>query len=57
MTQRIRVEPATCSIGAELIGADLADASRDDALFAEIHAQLLEHKVLFLESQHSEAHA
>jgi hypothetical protein len=27
----IRVEPATCAIGAELSGVNLGDASRDDA--------------------------
>ena len=30
---------------------NLGDASRDDALFAEIRALLLEHKVLFLRDQ------
>ncbi len=49
---RIRVEPLTCAIGAELIGADLGEASRDDALFAEIKSLLLKHKVLFLRDQH-----
>ena len=47
----IRVERLTCSIGAALGGVDLGDASRDDALFAEIRSLLLEHKVLFLENQ------
>jgi taurine dioxygenase len=47
----IRVEPLTCAIGAELHDVSLGDASRDDALFAEIKALLLEHKVLFLEDQ------
>ena len=36
----IRVEPMTCTIGAELGGVNLGDASRDDALFAEIRALL-----------------
>lgn len=48
----IKVEPLTCSLGAELSGVDLGDASRDDALFAEIHALLLKYKVLFLRDQH-----
>jgi len=48
----IKVEPLTCSLGAELSGVDLGDASRDDTLFAEIHALLLKHKVLFLREQH-----
>jgi len=51
MAQRIHVEPATCSIGAELIDFDLGQAARDDALFAEVRALLLQHKVLFLEDQ------
>jgi taurine dioxygenase len=47
----IRVEPLTCAIGAELLGVQLSAASRDDALFAEIRALLLRHKVLFLRDQ------
>ena len=47
----MRVEQLTCSIGAELFGVSLGDASRDDGLFAEIKALLLEHKVLFLRDQ------
>ncbi len=47
----MRIEPLTCAIGAELIGVNLGDASRDDALFAEIKAALLQHKVLFLRDQ------
>ena len=47
----IRVEPLTCAIGAELLGVQLSAASRDDALFAEIRALLLRHKVLFLRGQ------
>ncbi|WP_438044658.1 TauD/TfdA dioxygenase family protein [Sorangium sp. So ce128] len=47
----IQVEPLTCTIGAELRGVSLADAARDDALFAEIKALLLKHRVLFLRDQ------
>ena len=47
----IRVEPLTCAIGAELFGVRLGDAVRDDALFAEIRALLLQYKVLFLRDQ------
>jgi taurine dioxygenase len=47
----MRIERLTCSIGAELIGVSLADAARDDALFAEIKQALLRHKVLFLRDQ------
>ena len=47
----MRVERLTASIGAEISGVNLGDAARDDALFAEIRAQLLTHKVLFLRGQ------
>jgi alpha-ketoglutarate-dependent taurine dioxygenase len=47
----IKVEPLTCSIGALLDNVSLGDASRDDELFAEIRALLLQHKVLFLHDQ------
>jgi taurine dioxygenase len=47
----MKVEQLTCSIGAELIGVNLADAVHDASLFAEIEAQLLQHKVLFLRDQ------
>ncbi len=47
----MRIEPLTCAIGAELIGVNLGEAARDDALFAEIKAALLRHKVLFLRDQ------
>ena len=47
----MKIEPLTCAIGAELTGVNLADAARDDGLFAEIKAALLKHKVLFLRDQ------
>ncbi|GGD72325.1 TauD/TfdA dioxygenase family protein [Caballeronia grimmiae] len=47
----MRVEPLTCSIGAELTGVSLADAIHDDGLFADIRAALLAHRVLFLRDQ------
>ena len=47
----IKVELLTCSIGAELFGVNLGEASRSDTLFAEIRALLLRHKVLFLRDQ------
>jgi taurine dioxygenase len=47
----VRVEKLTCSIGAELIGVNLGEASRSDTLFADIKELLLEHKVLFLRDQ------
>jgi taurine dioxygenase len=47
----MQVEQLTCNIGAELIGVNLADAIHDTGLFAEIRAQLLKHRVLFLRDQ------
>jgi taurine dioxygenase len=47
----IAVEPLTCALGAELKSVRLADAARDEGLFAEIKALLLKHKVLFLRDQ------
>ncbi|WP_166362094.1 TauD/TfdA dioxygenase family protein [Pseudomonas akapageensis] len=47
----MRVEQLTCSIGAELIGVNLADAIHDDGLFAEIRAQMVKHRVVFLRDQ------
>jgi taurine dioxygenase len=47
----MRIEPLTASIGAELVGVNLAHAIRDDGLFGEIRALLLKHKVLFLRDQ------
>ena len=47
----IRVEPMTCSIGAELGNLNLGDAAHDAELFAEIKALLLQHKVLFVRDQ------
>jgi taurine dioxygenase len=47
----VKSEPLTCRIGAELSNVSLADAARDDALFVEIRALLLRHKVIFLRDQ------
>lgn len=47
----MKVQRLTCSIGAELSGVNLGDASRDAALFSDIRGLLLEHKVLFLGDQ------
>ena len=47
----MQVIPLTCALGAELKGVKLADAARDDALFAEIRQALLQHKVLFARDQ------
>ena len=43
--------PMTRNIGAELTGVHLGDASRDEGLFREIKALLLQYKVLFLRDQ------
>ena len=42
----IRVEPLTCSIGAELGNVNLGAAAEDDLLMAEIRALLLKHRVV-----------
>jgi len=47
----MRIEQMTCAIGAELLDVNLGDAVRDDSLFQEIYAALLQHKVLFLRDQ------
>ena len=47
----MRIEKLTTHIGAELVGVDLAKAKSDNALFDDIKAALLEHKVLFLRDQ------
>ena len=47
----IKVEPLTCTIGAEIANVNLGDASRDPALVAEIRALLLKHKVVFFRDQ------
>jgi taurine dioxygenase len=47
----MEVAPLTCAIGAELKGIHLGDAARNDRLFEDIKALLLQHKVLFLRDQ------
>jgi taurine dioxygenase len=47
----IRVEPLTCAIGAEISNVSLADVLADEALFAEIRALWLKHRVLFFRDQ------
>ena len=47
----MKIEKLTQHIGAELSGVNLAEAARNDDLFAAIRAALLEHKVLFLRDQ------
>lgn len=47
----MRIEQLTCSIGAEVVGLNVADAIHDDQLFAELRSHLLKHRVLFLRDQ------
>jgi taurine dioxygenase len=47
----MRIEQLSCALGAEVVGVNLADAIHDDALFNEIRAALLKHRVLFLRDQ------
>ncbi|WP_455286668.1 TauD/TfdA dioxygenase family protein [Cupriavidus necator] len=49
--ERETSDDQTTCIGAELSGVSLGDASRDAALFAEIKALLLLHRVLFFRDQ------
>ncbi|MEE3851972.1 TauD/TfdA family dioxygenase [Gordonia sp. LSe1-13] len=46
------VEQLTCTIGAEVRDCDLAEVASDAALFDELRALLLQHKVLFFRDQH-----
>ena len=46
-----KVEPLTCSIGAEISNINLGVASRDPALMEAIRSLLLTHKVLFFRDQ------
>lgn len=48
----MEVRKMTCTIGAEIFGISLGDASRDARLAQAIKEQLLEHKVLFFHDQH-----
>jgi taurine dioxygenase len=47
----IKVEPLTCTIGAELSNVNLGVASREPELVAEIRTLLLKHRVLFFRDQ------
>ncbi|MDT9013832.1 TauD/TfdA family dioxygenase [Novosphingobium sp. APW14] len=47
----MKIERLTQHIGAEVVGVNLAEAVRNDDLFGEIKAALLDHKVLFLRDQ------
>ena len=47
----IKVEPLTCTIGAEVRNVHIAAASRDAQLMAELHQLLLKYRVLFFRDQ------
>jgi taurine dioxygenase len=47
----LRVEPLTCTIGAEVSNVDLGIASRAPELVAELRVLLLKHRVLFFRDQ------
>jgi taurine dioxygenase len=47
----MKIRQITPAIGAEITGVHLGEASRDPALFAQIKAALLQHKVLFFRRQ------
>ncbi|QYY33205.1 TauD/TfdA family dioxygenase [Cupriavidus pinatubonensis] len=51
LSSSIRVEPLTCTIGAELSNVNLGAAAEDDGQMAEIRALLLKHRVLFFRDQ------
>ncbi len=51
VTTNMSVAKLTATIGAEISGAELGEIARSDALFAQIKALLLEHKVLFFRDQ------
>ncbi|TDP43622.1 TauD/TfdA dioxygenase family protein [Zavarzinia compransoris] len=51
LNNSVKYEQLTAAIGAELLNVTLGDAARDEALFAEIKALLLAHRVLFLRDQ------
>ena len=47
---RIKVEPLTGALGAEILGVDLAQPL-DDEMFADIHQAFLDHLVIFFRDQ------
>jgi taurine dioxygenase len=48
---RLKVEPLTGAIGAEVGNLDMGAAARDSALMGDVRALLLQHKVLFFRDQ------
>ncbi len=51
LTRSIRVEPLTCTIGAELSNVRLGAVAQDDDLLAEVKALWFKHRVLFFRDQ------
>ena len=51
VSRPLTVTPLTCSIGAEVRGVRLGDASRSPAAMQELRALLLAHRVLFFRDQ------
>jgi alpha-ketoglutarate-dependent taurine dioxygenase len=47
----IKVEPLTCTIGAEILNVNIGEALRDADIMGEIRALLLKHKVIFFRDQ------
>ncbi|HRO09914.1 TauD/TfdA family dioxygenase [Amaricoccus sp.] len=47
----IKVEPLTCTIGAEILNVNIGEARHDADVMAELRALLLEHKVIFFRDQ------
>ncbi len=47
----IKVQKLTRNIGAEVSGVHLGEAARNESLFAQIRALLLQHRVLFFRDQ------
>ncbi len=47
----MQLQKAAGAIGAYIADVSLADVARSDALFAQVHAALLEHEVLFFRGQ------
>ncbi len=51
LTSTIRVEPLSCTIGAEITNVNIAAAARDADVMQELYALLLKHRVLFFRDQ------
>ena len=47
----IKVEPLTCTIGAEILNVNIGEATRDADIMGEIRSLLLKHKVIFFRDQ------